>query len=232
MDAEGLPADVKQVGDPRVVALQQSTTGPSAGSTARSAGEPEHVLGAVPHHRRLPVVHSPQGGRDAALVQDDERRGTRSAFTCSMDKGCDVGRSTTGAPNRDCRRSSRSARRPPCSRATTSRRAASRHMDVRRADYQRKATKRRRPTGECRPASRWVKADRLYPLVPRQLEPLDRPVSGPRGCEREFGRLKNEWAPSPLRVHGLDRMRLHAELTILAKLACALSRARAVSLAA
>jgi hypothetical protein len=50
--------------------------------------------------------------------------------------------------------------------------------------------------------------------------------------EREFGRLKNDWALAPLRVRGLDRVRLHADLTILAKLACALSRARAVRLAA
>jgi hypothetical protein len=28
--------------------------------------------------------------------------------------------------------------------------------------------------------------------------------------EREFGRLKNEWALSPLRVRGLDQVRLHA----------------------
>ena len=48
--------------------------------------------------------------------------------------------------------------------------------------------------------------------------------------EREFGRLKNEWALSPLR--GVERVKLHADLTILAKLACALSRARAVPLAA
>jgi hypothetical protein len=48
----------------------------------------------------------------------------------------------------------------------------------------------------------------------------------------EFGRLKHEWALAPLRVRGLDRVRLHADLTILAKLACALSRARAVPLAA
>ena len=44
--------------------------------------------------------------------------------------------------------------------------------------------------------------------------------------EREFGRLKNEWGLSPLRVRGLDRVRLHADLTILAKLATALSQAR------
>jgi hypothetical protein len=50
--------------------------------------------------------------------------------------------------------------------------------------------------------------------------------------EREFGRLKHEWALLPLRVRGLDRVRLHADLTILAKLSCALARARAVPLAA
>jgi hypothetical protein len=50
--------------------------------------------------------------------------------------------------------------------------------------------------------------------------------------EREFGRLKNEWALSPLRVRGLDRVRLHADLTILAKLALPLSRAQTVPLAA
>ena len=40
---------------------------------------------------------------------------------------------------------------------------------------------------------------------------------------REFGRLKNEWALLPLRVRGIERVRLHADLTILAKLACALA---------
>jgi hypothetical protein len=50
--------------------------------------------------------------------------------------------------------------------------------------------------------------------------------------EREFGRLKHEWALSPLRVRGIERVRLHADLTILAKLSCALARARAVPLAA
>jgi hypothetical protein len=44
--------------------------------------------------------------------------------------------------------------------------------------------------------------------------------------------LKHEWALAPLRVRGLDRVRLHADLTILAKLACALERERVVSLAA
>ena len=100
------------------------------------------------------------------------------------------------------------------------------------ADYTRKATKWRCPTGECRPASRWVKADRLHPLIPRETE-RSRKLYRSRGAvEREFGRLKHEWALLPLRVRGLDRVRLHADLTILAKLSCALARARAVPLAA
>jgi hypothetical protein len=35
-----------------------------------------------------------------------------------------------------------------------------------------------------------------------------------------------------VRVRGLERVRLHAELTILAKLACGLANTRAVALAA
>jgi hypothetical protein len=50
--------------------------------------------------------------------------------------------------------------------------------------------------------------------------------------EREFGRLKNEWALSPLRVRGRRRVQLHADLTILAKLSCALARSRTMALAA
>jgi len=50
--------------------------------------------------------------------------------------------------------------------------------------------------------------------------------------EREFGRLKHEWALLPLRVRGLERVRLHADLTILAKLAGALAKTRPAPLAA
>lgn len=100
------------------------------------------------------------------------------------------------------------------------------------ADYKRKATKWRCPTGGCQPASRWIKADRLHPLIPRETE-RSRKLYRSRGAvEREFGRLKHEWALLPLRVRGLDRVRLHADLTILAKLGCALAKTRAVPLAA
>ena len=69
------------------------------------------------------------------------------------------------------------------------------------------------------------------PADPARDAPLSQALPGPRR-RRVFGRLKDDWALAPLRVRGLDRVRLHADLTILAKLACALSRARAVALAA
>jgi hypothetical protein len=50
--------------------------------------------------------------------------------------------------------------------------------------------------------------------------------------EREFGRLKHEYGLGPLRVRGLARIQLHADLTILARLALALNRTQAVQVAA
>jgi hypothetical protein len=101
------------------------------------------------------------------------------------------------------------------------------------ADYKRRATKWRCPTGECSPASRWVKADRLHPLIPRASERSAKLYRSRGAVEREFGRLKHEWALLPLRVRGLERVRLHADLTVLAKLGSTLARARtAASLAA
>jgi hypothetical protein len=50
--------------------------------------------------------------------------------------------------------------------------------------------------------------------------------------EREFGRLKHEYALAPLRIRGLARVQLHADLCILARLSLALTRARAIPLAA
>ena len=49
---------------------------------------------------------------------------------------------------------------------------------------------------------------------------------------REFGRLKNEYGLTPLRVRGIERVALHADLTMLARLSQALARARVVTLAA
>ncbi|MCA1680394.1 MAG: transposase, partial [Actinobacteria bacterium] len=75
-------------------------------------------------------------------------------------------------------------------------------------DYKRKATKWRCPTGECKPAAVWVKADRLHPLIPRHTKRSKALYSSRGAVEREFGRLKHEWAMLPLRVRGLERVRL------------------------
>jgi hypothetical protein len=50
--------------------------------------------------------------------------------------------------------------------------------------------------------------------------------------QRENGRLKHQWGVLPLRVRRVERVQLHADLTILARLACALDTAHAVPLAA
>jgi transposase len=62
------------------------------------------------------------------------------------------------------------------------------------------ATKWRCPTGGCKPASVWVKADRLHPLIPRETPRFTALYRRRASVEREFGRLKHEWALALLRV--------------------------------
>ena len=94
------------------------------------------------------------------------------------------------------------------------------------SDAKRGASKWRCPTGECSPASVWIKADRLHTLVPRSI-PRWKEIYRQRGCvERGFGRLKHEWGMLPLRVRRIERVRLHVDLTMLAELASALVASR------
>jgi hypothetical protein len=73
---------------------------------------------------------------------------------------------------------------------------------------------------------------RLNPRI-RRNTPEFRALYHARGAvEREFGNLKHHYAFAPLRVRGLQRVKLHADLVMLARLSLALSRARAVPLAA
>jgi hypothetical protein len=88
------------------------------------------------------------------------------------------------------------------------------------------------PSGECAPFSKWVKASRLHPLIPRETKRWGELYRGRGAVERCFGRLKHEAGLSPLRMRGKERVALHADLCILATLATALSRARAAPLAA
>lgn len=73
------------------------------------------------------------------------------------------------------------------------------------ADYKRKATKWRCPTGECQPAShgsRPTDCTRSFPARRKRSRELYRS----RGAvEREFARLKHQWTLLPLRVRGLER---------------------------
>jgi len=95
------------------------------------------------------------------------------------------------------------------------------------SDTKRGAAKWRCPTGECSPASVWVKADRLHTLVPRSTDRW-KALYRQRGCvERGFGRLKHEWGMLPLRVRRIERVRLHVDLVILGQLATALDHERA-----
>jgi Transposase DDE domain len=100
------------------------------------------------------------------------------------------------------------------------------------ADFKRGASKWRCPTGACAPKSRWIKASRMQPLIPRDSKRWRDLYRGRAAVEREFGNLKHRYALAPLRVRGLDRVRLHADLTMLARLSQSLARARAVPLAA
>jgi hypothetical protein len=162
-----------------------------------------------------------------ALIDKARARGF-AAGTAAMDKGYDVGPIYHGCEERDCRPTiplrhrvaiERGDHKPPTCE----------HGDWRfvGSDSKSGASKWRWPSGECKPAVVWIKADRLHPLVPRNsprftaLTVAARQSSGSSGGSRTNGRLLR----SALR--GLDRVRLHADLTILAKLATALARARA-----
>jgi hypothetical protein len=97
------------------------------------------------------------------------------------------------------------------------------------SDDRRGASKWRCPTGECKPGSRWVKVSRLHPLIPRESARYKALYRQRGAVEREFARQKTEWALLPLRVRRIERVRLHADLTMLTRLAAALGRARRAS---
>jgi len=167
----------------------------------------------------------------ASLIDAARVRGF-AVETAAMDKGYDITRVYEECAERDClpiiplRRTRgvvRGDHLPPSCKHGEWRFAG--------ADYRRQIAKWRCPTGECSPASTWLKAGRLHTLIPRETLRWKGLYRKRAAVEREFGRLKHEWALLPLRVRGFERVRLHADLTILAKLSCTLARARAVSTA-
>jgi hypothetical protein len=147
--------------------------------------------------------------------------------TCALDKGYDNGPVYEACEDRNVHpviclkqtpRVQRGEHKPPCCEHGEWKFAG--------ADHKRKATKWRCPTGECKPASVWVKANRLHPLIPRETVRWKGLYRGRASVERAFGRLKNEWCLAPLRVRRIERVRLHADLTILAQLTTVLNGSR------
>lgn len=79
-----------------------------------------------------------------------------------------------------------------------------------------------------------LRKGRAIPLspIPYGSDEWKRLYRGRSAVEREFGRLKHDYGLAPLRVRGVERVQLHADLTMLARLSHVLYRARAMSLAA
>lgn len=167
-----------------------------------------------------------------APLIDMSKRGGALAATAAMDKAYDISRVYAECAERDCEAI------VPLRQTTAVKRGEHRPLTCPHgewkfagSDRKRGASKWRCPTGECVPASTWIRADRLHPLMPRESKRWKAAYRKRAAVEREFGRLKHEWALGPLRVRGLDRVHLHANLTILTKLACTLARVRAATAA-
>jgi hypothetical protein len=183
----------------------------------------------------LPVAWTVETARDhetlsvVPLIDTARRRGAL-VDTAALDKGYDNNRVYAECAERDClpliplRQTTavKNGEHLPltCSHGT---------WKFAGSDRKRGASKWRCPTGECAPASTWIAASRLHPLIPRESKRWKAAYRKRAAVEREFGRLKNQWGLKPLRCRGLERVRLHADLTILTKLACALARARAAT---
>lgn len=132
-------------------------------------------------------------------------RWRRLPKSCVLDTGYDVGPIHEACEDRGCRpiiplRETLAVRRgdhkPPCCE----------HGEWRfpGSDAKRGASKWRCPTGDCKPASRWVKADRLHPLLQRETPRWRKLYKDRAAVEREFGRLKHEWSLLPLRALALS----------------------------
>jgi hypothetical protein len=70
---------------------------------------------------------------------------------------------------------------------------------------------------------------RLFPHIARHTDRFRKLYAGRSAVEREFGRLKHHYALAMLRVRGAERVRLHADLAMLARLGVALNESRASS---
>lgn len=241
IDASDLPAyangqrDIGEVKKPRRFSDKDASWGRRSAISTRKGGSfygyRLHLAACtatgLPVAWQVETARENEGRFAAPLIDTAQRRGCMAA-TVAMDKGYDGGPVHAECAERDClpviplkltTGVKRGNHLPPfCAHGT---------WTFAGSDRKRGASKWRCPTGECKPASTWIKADRLHPLIPYKSKRWHSIYRKRVAVEREFGRLKHEWGLKPLRVRGLERVRLHADLTVLTKLACALSRARA-----
>ena len=95
------------------------------------------------------------------------------------------------------------------------------------AENDRKAAKWFCPTAECCPPMIRRKASRLHPLIPYGSARWKKHFATRGAVERVYGRLKEWYGLTPVRVRGLERVSLHADLCVFARLTEALVLARA-----
>lgn len=89
----------------------------------------------------------------------------------------------------------------------------------------------RRPSGKQFVLPVIEKPCRINPRIQRHTEMFHDLYRRRQAIEREFGRLKHDYALAPLRVRGRERVQLHADLVILARLSQAVFRQRTLALA-
>jgi hypothetical protein len=245
IDASDMPAyangqrDIGEVETPKRVSDSNAAWGRRSAISTRKGGSffgyrlhlSACVATGLPISWRVEAANVYEGWQAASLLDEAQRRGAL-ADTVAMDKGYDTPEVHEVCAERDClpviplKRTpgvKRGDHLPPtCEHGT---------WTFAGSDRKRGASKWRCPTGECKPASTWIKAHRLHPLIPHKSKRWNSAYRKRVAVEREFGRLKHEWGLGPLRVRGLERVRLHADLTILTRLACSLARVRAASTA-
>lgn len=73
---------------------------------------------------------------------------------------------------------------------------------------------------------------RLFPNIPRGTDRFRSLYRGRSAAERAFADLKTSYGLEPLRVRGLARVQLHADLTMLARLSLSLLRSSEVAVVA
>jgi hypothetical protein len=90
-----------------------------------------------------------------------------------------------------------------------------------------------RGTTAKQPALPLAIGGRMFPRIARHTDRFRALYCRRVAVESEFGLLKRDYAFAQIRVRGLERVRLHADLTILSQVALALHRQRdAIALAA